>query len=189
MSKLINMKVYLKQLILTLMLALPSITLAQYTTLVDIPDLSGTLTFNSFVNALYVLSISVAALLAVIKIVIAGVKWMVTDVVPNKGEAKKDIQNALLGLLIILAAVLILTVINPNLTGVTTSITPATGSTPVASTPTTPVTYDTYTAVPYPSGSLTAAERDAISALQSSCLSPNLFVREDEQARCYTANP
>jgi hypothetical protein len=71
--------------------------------------------FNAFINGLYAISIAVAALLAVIKIIIAGVKWMLTDVVTSKGEAKKDIQGALLGLLVILAAVLILTTINESI--------------------------------------------------------------------------
>ena len=44
---------------------------------------------------------------------------MLTDIVTSKSEAKKDIQGALTGLLLILGAVVILNVINPNLTRVT----------------------------------------------------------------------
>ena len=40
---------------------------------------------------------------------------MLTDVVTSKEDAKKDIQAALTGLLIIISAVVILTTINPNL--------------------------------------------------------------------------
>jgi len=54
--------------------------------------------------------------LAVVKIVIAGVKYMFSDIVTQKSEAKKDIQGAIFGLILILGAVLILTVINPDLT-------------------------------------------------------------------------
>jgi hypothetical protein len=39
--------------------------------------------------------------------------------VTQKGDAKKDIQGAVFGLLIVMSAVLILTVINPDLTGFT----------------------------------------------------------------------
>jgi len=46
------------------------------------------------------------------------VKWMLTDLISGKEEAKKDIQGALTGLLIVISAVLILTVINPNLVGI-----------------------------------------------------------------------
>ena len=41
-------------------------------------------------------------MLAVIKIVIAGVKYMTTDIVVTKGDAKKDTQEAILGLLMVL---------------------------------------------------------------------------------------
>lgn len=90
----------------------------QYQPLVGIPGVTDTgdaLSFDKLVNALYALSISIAALLAVIKIVIAGIKWMTTDIISSKGAAKKDIQGALLGLLVVLAAVLIITVINPDI--------------------------------------------------------------------------
>jgi hypothetical protein len=48
---------------------------------------------------------------------------MLTDIVTGKGEAKKDIQGALIGLLIIIGAVVILETINPALTngGITLS--------------------------------------------------------------------
>jgi hypothetical protein len=109
-------------------------TIPQYSPLVNIPigvdssgntkQLAATTSFNDYINALYALSISLAALLAVIKIVIAGIKWMMTDVVTSKGEAKEDIKGALVGLLIVLGAVLILTVINPDLVEVELNLQP-----------------------------------------------------------------
>ncbi|MCA9357730.1 hypothetical protein KC902_00525 [Candidatus Kaiserbacteria bacterium] len=95
---------------LTIFAAEPTV----YRPLVGIPGVDANNDFDSYINALYVFSITIAALLAVIKIIIAGVKWMMTDVVTSKGEAKKDIQGALIGLLLVLAAVLILTVVNPD---------------------------------------------------------------------------
>lgn len=105
---------------------LPTFVLAAntYEPLVGIPGVDPNADFSGYINALYVLSISIAALLAVIKIIIAGVKWMMTDIVTTKGEAKKDIQGALIGLLIVLAAVLILTVINPKLVDVNLQLQP-----------------------------------------------------------------
>ena len=105
---------------LTLLAFLPTLTLAQvtYTPMVGIPGLDGTGSFDSFINSLYWLSISIAALLAVIKLIIAGVKWMLTDVVTSKEDAKKDIKGSLIGLLIVLGAVLVLMVINPQLVNV-----------------------------------------------------------------------
>jgi len=75
----------------------------------------GPKNFGDYVKALYFASISIAALLAVVRIIFAGVKYMLTDVVTTKGQAKKDIYGALLGLLIVIGAVLILQTINPNL--------------------------------------------------------------------------
>lgn len=102
--------------ILIILLLLPFISFAQYTPIVNLPIPTGDQgNFQDYVNAIYALSISIAALLAVIKIVIAGVKWMTTDIIPAKGEAKKDIQGALVGLLLIIAAVIIINIINPNI--------------------------------------------------------------------------
>jgi|GEM_PF-6024346 len=88
-----------------------------YTPLASLPGFKDptNLNTNDYINALYTLSITAASLLVVIKIILAGVKYMFSEVVPKKQEAKKDIQNALLGLLIILSAVLILNTINPDL--------------------------------------------------------------------------
>ena len=103
---------------LTLALLVPLATNAQDNFLVGIPGVnqgeSGS--FDAYIQAVYMMFISIAALLAVVKIVIAGVKYMFTDIVSQKGDAKKDIQGALLGLLVVISAVVILTVINPDLT-------------------------------------------------------------------------
>jgi hypothetical protein len=111
---------------LLVLLFIPAIGLAaNYTPIVDI-GVNPNTNFGDYINTLYALSISVAALLAVIKIVIAGVKWMTTDIAPSKGEAKKDIQGALIGLLVVLCAVLMITIINPNIINVNLTIgTPA----------------------------------------------------------------
>lgn len=94
----------------------PPTVYGPFTPLVGIPGLDGNVDdFGAYINALYVLSISLAALLAVIKIIIAGVKWMLTDVVTTKQDAKNDIQGALVGLLIVISAVLVLQFINPAL--------------------------------------------------------------------------
>ncbi len=98
----------------TALIVTPTVALAQRY-LVDLPiDTQGD--FNQYINLLYKMSISIAALLAVVKIVIAGAKYMLSDVVTNKSDAKKDIQGALLGLLLILGAVIILNTVNPALT-------------------------------------------------------------------------
>ena len=115
---------YKTLLVLTILLA-PVVTFAQYQPLVGIPGIDISSDFNSYINALYKLSISLAALLAVIKIIVAGAKWMLTDLISSTQEAKADIQGAVFGLLIIIAAVLILETINPQLTKTNVFIAPA----------------------------------------------------------------
>lgn len=90
---------------------------SSYTPMVDIPGVTpGTgSSFTSYVNALYGIAIVAAALLAVIRLVIAGAKYMMSDVVTTKGQAISDIQGSLIGLLIIISAVVILQTINPRL--------------------------------------------------------------------------
>jgi len=106
---------------LTLVVLVPGVSIAQdYQPLVELPFFEQGMAgsgeeIGAYIQALYLISITVAAFLAVIKIIFGGVKYMLSDVVTSKGDAKKDIQGALIGLLIVLAAVLILETINPNL--------------------------------------------------------------------------
>ena len=67
----------------------------------------------TYINIMFVLLITVSAMLAVIFISIAGIKYMMTDLVGVKESAKGDITSSLAGLLLILASVIILQTINP----------------------------------------------------------------------------
>ena len=116
------MKFLLKILPFCILIA-PVLAFAQYQPLVGIPGVgTNASNFDQYLQAVYATSISLAALLAVIKIVIAGVKWMTTDIVEGKSSAKKDIQGAILGLIVILSAVLILYIINPNIGAVSLNL-------------------------------------------------------------------
>lgn len=107
------------------LLALPSILFAEGTAqsngfvpLVGVPFLDNNQAADSlidYVNAFYIGSISLAAVIAVLRIIYAGIQYMLSDVVTSKGKAKKDIQAALVGLIIIIGAVLILDTINPSI--------------------------------------------------------------------------
>ncbi len=113
-----NFKLLLLLTLITLLLP-TGLFAAEFFPLVGIPGLdtyTGEGSLNLYINALYRLSISIAALLAVIKIVAAGAKYMLTDIVPAKEEAKKDIQGALIGLLIVISAIIILNTVNTDLT-------------------------------------------------------------------------
>lgn len=107
----------------TLLVFVPVILFAQeglvYKTSITLPGFSTTdnLTLSDLINTLYFISISLAGILAVIKIIIAGLKYALSDVVTNKSDAIRDIRGALIGLIIVISAVLVLTIINPSIVG------------------------------------------------------------------------
>lgn len=100
----------------TVVFAQESTSATFYKSLVTIPGIDPNASTEGYVNALYFLSITIAALLAVFRIIYGGIQYMLSDVVTSKSEAIKSIRGALLGLLIVLGAVLILNTINVNLT-------------------------------------------------------------------------
>ena len=65
---------------------------------------------------IYTLIIALAGALAVVKIVYAGIKYMTSEAFGLKAEAKKEIQAALIGLLMILGSYVFLYTLNPKLT-------------------------------------------------------------------------
>lgn len=96
-------------------------TLAQagdgFVNLVGIPGLqSGSEPdMETYINSLLRIAIIAAALVAVIKLILAGAKYVLSDLVTSKENAKRDVYSALIGLLIVLAAVTILRTINPDI--------------------------------------------------------------------------
>lgn len=87
-----------------------------YTPLVAIPGFDeGSTSIPDFVNTVYKLTLALGALLGVIKIAIAGVKYSVSDVVTDKSDARKDILGVLLGLAILLMPYIVLSTIHPDL--------------------------------------------------------------------------
>ena len=131
------MKKYLLFAGILFILPLISFAQAKYTPLVNVPGITdgGGKGFSVYINFLYAASISIAALLAVIKIIIAGIKYMMTDAIGTKSNAKGEIQGALLGLLLILGAYIILYIINPRLVNPTVEFqaiptTPSSGTVP-----------------------------------------------------------
>ncbi len=104
---------------------LPLITFAQegFVPLVGVPfidnvDVGRTASTRlaGYANAFYIAAISLGAVVAVLKIIWAGVKYMLSDVITDKTQAKADIKGALLGLILIIGAVLMLNTISPNIT-------------------------------------------------------------------------
>ena len=109
-------------LLISLVMFTPFLLLAadgpvSYQPLIGIPGLTDAeeISMELYINTLYTISISIAAFLAVVKIILAGLKYMLSDVVTNKEDAKRDIKGALVGLMIVLGAWIILSTINPQL--------------------------------------------------------------------------
>lgn len=78
-------------------------------------NLDSKTSMTDYINGVYKTTIAIGALIGVIKIAMAGVKYSLSDVVTDKASAKKDIWGALLGLAILLMPYIVLTQINPGL--------------------------------------------------------------------------
>ena len=73
-------------------------------------------TLIGYLNAIFMLSISIAAMVAVVRISVAGFQYMIsTDGWANREEAKGTILAVLIGLAVLLASYIILYTINPDL--------------------------------------------------------------------------
>lgn len=68
-----------------------------------------------FLAGIFKVAIVVGAILAVLRIAYGGFIYMTTDAVGDKKKSKDIIQNAVVGLILLLAIVVILERINPNL--------------------------------------------------------------------------
>lgn len=89
-----------------------------FTPLEPIPGISydsGNL--SGFFNDVFRIGIGIAALLAVIMIMIGGFEYLTSDIPGQKSDGKEKIKGAVTGLLLILLSVVILNVINPDITG------------------------------------------------------------------------
>jgi hypothetical protein len=97
---------------------LPNLVVANgYTSLVGLPGLEdpNNISLQEYINALLRIAIILAAIIAVVKLMLAGAQYILTALINEKANAKADIKSALIGLLIIIGAVTILREINPNL--------------------------------------------------------------------------
>jgi hypothetical protein len=66
-------------------------------------------------KGIYGLAIGIGSVIAVVMIIFAGFKYMYVESMNGKSDAKEQIQNAILGLLVILGSYIILRTINPDL--------------------------------------------------------------------------
>jgi hypothetical protein len=70
---------------------------------------------SDFVKSAFKISLSIGAILAVLRIAWAGYQYMLTDSASSKSHAKEILGNVTIGLLILLGIWLILNQINPQL--------------------------------------------------------------------------
>ena len=87
-------------------------------------DAEGKTTPSPYIRGIFALLIGIAGVLAVIMLIVGGIKYMSTDAFSGKSEAKNTIQNAIGGLLLALGAWIILYTINPGLVNFNLSLTP-----------------------------------------------------------------
>lgn len=79
-------------------------------------DTGSNATLGSYINSLFFLIISVAAMLAVIKVVIGGFQYMTqTSSTSATAKARETIRDAIIGLILLLSSYLILSIINPQI--------------------------------------------------------------------------
>lgn len=111
---------YVLVIIATGVLSIPSVLWGAeegFVPLIGIPGVGGEdLTTGLYLNRLYTLTITAAAFIAVVRIIIAGIKYALSEIATDKSTAKEDIKAGIIGLLIIIGAVTILQEVNPELT-------------------------------------------------------------------------
>ncbi|MDB4991945.1 MAG: hypothetical protein JWL75_190 [Parcubacteria group bacterium] len=92
---------------------------APFTALTQLPQIDSATTAKTlplFLNQLYKICIGAGAALAVIMIMIGGVQIMTSQgSVTSNEKAKSHIQNAILGLILILAPTIVFSIINPDI--------------------------------------------------------------------------
>ena len=96
----------------------PAIALAEVVPLAPLPTKFGgdTETLPGYVNTIFLLTISVGAVLAVLRIIWGGFRYMTSEAVGDVKEARSIIVQAIIGLLLLLGIWIILNEINPNIT-------------------------------------------------------------------------
>ncbi|MEX2341079.1 MAG: hypothetical protein WD605_02045, partial [Candidatus Paceibacterota bacterium] len=111
----------MKYYFLIILATLPTITKAQgeevrtVRTFLQLPFLNNLTNTANVAEGLFSIAIAIAAILVVIRLIWAGTQYMLSSLVTSKETVKKNIQDALIGLLIILGSVTILQTINPQL--------------------------------------------------------------------------
>ena len=90
---------------------------------VPLGKLTGTPSLGCYLDKIYQLSIAIVGIVAIVMIMIGGVKWITAAGSGRVNEAKDYIQDSLMGMLILIGAYTLLRFINPQLTIVGVEVT------------------------------------------------------------------
>jgi len=87
-----------------------------FVSLVSIPNVN----YNSdslveYINSIFTLVISLAAMLAVLRVITGGFQYMTSEALGAKSEARETIQGAVFGLILLVGSWLILYTVNPQI--------------------------------------------------------------------------
>lgn len=109
--------------------AVPHVFAQGFVPLAGIPGLTeggaaDSANLADFFNNLYKYLIGLSAVLAVIEIIWGGIQISTQDSVSKQGEGKERIQQAILGLVLVLSPVLIFSIINPRILNLSLSLPP-----------------------------------------------------------------
>ena len=120
---------------------LPSIALGQaggtYNLIAPIGTLTGSLNLQQYLNGVFETTVGIGGILAVLMLVICGIKLMGTGSVAAKSEAKQCIWNAIFGLLLAIGSWILLNTINPLLLNNDAKLSVSAASAPASATPAT----------------------------------------------------
>lgn len=97
--------------------SLPAVALAQgFTPIVPLPfPVTDSTSIGQYLDGLFKLTISLGAALAVGSIVMGGFQYVASEALGDKAKGRTRIQNAVVGLILLLSVFLILNVINPQI--------------------------------------------------------------------------
>ena len=151
----------------------------QYTPLEPLPFTYGAQSklgnpsdFPTLVNGFFKLILAFGVVFAVLVLVFYGISYMTSEIGGKKAQAKRRIQAALFGLLLLLGAYIILNKINPGLVTISLSLPTVGSSTPPSSTANQRITCNEYgTATICNDGSNTYIEQQI--ALNAQCITEN----------------
>jgi len=114
-----KMKLFFKILPINLLFLFSKSALAQeeLKLLAPLPGMSSTTipSPGEYISKLYQFGLGIAGGLAMLMIIWGAVEWVISGAIDRKADAKDRITQAIFGLVLLLASVLILSTINPNL--------------------------------------------------------------------------